>query len=65
LPNWRSFTALRPDRLEKGFSKAIRATGRANIMWRQDVGGCAIEASKIAGHSKADTRSSAASATKR
>lgn len=28
---------------------------RANISWRQEVGGTAIEASKIAGHSKVDT----------
>ena len=28
---------------------------RANITWRQDVGGSAIEASKIAGHTKVDT----------
>jgi integrase len=28
---------------------------RANITWRQDVGGSAIEVSKIAGHSKVDT----------
>jgi hypothetical protein len=28
---------------------------RANITWRQDVGGSAIKASKIAGHSKVDT----------
>ena len=28
---------------------------RANITWRQDVAGSAIEASKIAGHSKVNT----------
>ena len=27
---------------------------RANIAWRQEVGGSAIEASKIAGHSEVD-----------
>src|SRR5690242_5011352 len=31
---------------------------RANITWRQEVGGSAIEASKIAGHSDLETTSS-------
>jgi hypothetical protein len=44
---------MRADRPE-GFSKAIRHI-RANITWRQDVGGSSIEASKIVGHSKVDT----------
>jgi integrase len=37
----------------KGFGP--HSLRRANITWRQDVGGSAIEASKIAGHSKVDT----------
>ena len=37
----------------KGFG--LHSLRRANISWRQDVGGSTIEASKIAGHSKVDT----------
>jgi integrase len=37
----------------KGFGP--HSLRRANITWRQDVGASAIEASKIAGHSKVDT----------
>jgi len=45
---------LRADR-KKGSVKPSGATGSANITGRQDVGGSAIEVSKIAGHSKVDT----------
>jgi integrase len=37
----------------KGFGP--HSLRRANITWRQDVGGSSIEASKIAGHSKVET----------
>jgi hypothetical protein len=40
---------------KKGSVKPSGATGPANITWRQDVGGSAVEVSKIAGHSKVDT----------
>jgi hypothetical protein len=47
----------RPRRLRafsfSGFGS--HSLGRANFAWRLDVGGNAIETSKIAGHSKVDT----------
>ncbi|MBM3813925.1 MAG: site-specific integrase [Acidimicrobiia bacterium] len=67
VPSWRSSPRHRPvDRGEPGaqaLKKAAAAEGcdfpglgphsfrRANITWRQEVGGSSIEASKIAGHS--------------
>src|ERR1035438_6297624 len=58
LPNWRSFTALRADRPEKGFSKAIRRNRPRQHHVAGDAGGRAHHFLDLSAHKPAGGKSS-------